>query len=280
MPTRRSRSPIGAPGRSPGDFASSQVYVWDRLNPGPQHRGQAGIARPRQHRQRRCVVAGDLRRRHVCRLRSTAVNLVIGASLPPCIDSCPPQIYRYNRIDGTIVLVSRVPASLSTQIIGSDLGATQPAISSDGSQVAFVTRSTNLLTTRAGRRRSSDRWRRLDLRRRSGRDLPSLGAARRRHAGARRQRPPQAVGHRTRRGVRHPGRRGLQPARSAGAQLDPPGRRYHPATATVDRRHRRRHRHRRSARLGVVRAAVQRRARFVRAQQGPVDQPRLRHHLR
>ena len=51
-------------------------------------------------------------------------------------------------LDGTIVLVSRVPASLSTQIVGSDLGATQPAISSDGSQVAFVTRSTNLLTTR------------------------------------------------------------------------------------------------------------------------------------
>ena len=79
---------------------------------------------------------------------STAVNLVIGASLPPCIDTCPPQIYRYNRLDGTIVLVSRVPASLSPQIVGSDLGATQPAISSDGSQVAFVTRSTNLMTTR------------------------------------------------------------------------------------------------------------------------------------
>ena len=85
---------------------------------------------------------------------STAVNLVIGASLPPCIDKCPPQIYRYNRVDGTIVLVSRVPASCSPQIIGSDLGATQPAISSDGSQIAFVTRSTNLLTTRpSGRRR-------------------------------------------------------------------------------------------------------------------------------
>src|SRR4029079_7225204 len=79
---------------------------------------------------------------------STAVNLVIGASLPACIDTCPPQIYRYNRLDGTIVLVRRVPASLSPQIVGSDLGATQPAISSDGSQVAFVTRSTNLMTTR------------------------------------------------------------------------------------------------------------------------------------
>jgi Tol biopolymer transport system component len=134
-------------GQVPGEFASSQVYVWDRLNPdvntavkraslGPDSTANGGASSP--------AISAD---GTYVAFSSTAVNLVIGASLPPCIDTCPPQIYRYNRVDGTIVLVSRVPAS--TQIVGSDLGATQPAISSDGSQVAFVTRSTNLLTTRA-----------------------------------------------------------------------------------------------------------------------------------
>jgi Tol biopolymer transport system component len=135
-------------GQIPGDFASSQVFLWDRLNPDPN------TAVKRASLGADSVANGDASTPAISAdgtyvaFASTAVNLVIGASLPPCISSCPPQIYRYNRSDGTIVLVSRVPASLSTQIIGSDLGATQPSISSDGSQVAFVTRSTNLTTTR------------------------------------------------------------------------------------------------------------------------------------
>jgi Tol biopolymer transport system component len=135
-------------GQVPGEFAISQVYVWDRLNPdvntavkraslGPDSTANGSASSP--------AISAD---GTYVAFSSTAVNLVIGASLPPCIDTCPPQVYRYNRVDGTIVLVSREPASTSTQIIGSDSGATQPAISSDGSQVAFVTRSTNLLTTR------------------------------------------------------------------------------------------------------------------------------------
>lgn len=142
-------TPDWSTGQTPGGFATSQVYVWDRLNPdinsavkraslGPDSTANGDASSP--------AISAD---GTYVAFTSTAVNLVIGASLPACIDSCPPQIYRYNRIDGTVVLVSRVPESLSsTQIIGSDLGATQPAISSDGSQVAFVTRSTNLLTTR------------------------------------------------------------------------------------------------------------------------------------
>ncbi len=137
-------------GQIPGDYASSQVFVWDRLNPDPNTAVKRASLGPDS------VANGDASSPAISAdgtyvaFTSTAVNLVIGASLPPCINSCPPQVYRYNRADGTIVLVSRVPASVSTPIIGSDLGATQPAISSDGSQVAFVTRSTNLLTTRPG----------------------------------------------------------------------------------------------------------------------------------
>jgi Tol biopolymer transport system component len=135
-------------GQIPGDFASSQVFVWDRLNPDPNSavkRASLGADSVANGDASSPAISAD---GTYVAFASTAVNLVIGASLPPCINSCPPQVYRYNRADGTIVLVSRVPASVSTQIVGSDLGASQPAISSDGSQVAFVTRSTNLLTTR------------------------------------------------------------------------------------------------------------------------------------
>jgi Tol biopolymer transport system component len=140
--------PDWSSGQIPGEFASSQVYVWDRLNPDPNtavKRASLGPDSTANGEAGSPAISAD---GTYVAFASTAVNLVIGASLPACIDSCPPQIYRYNRADGTIVLVSRVPAALSTQIIGSDMGATQPAISSDGSQIAFVTRSTNLLPTR------------------------------------------------------------------------------------------------------------------------------------
>ena len=140
--------PDWSSGPIPGEFASAQVYVWDRLNPDPNSavkRASLGMDGTVNGEASSPAISAD---GTYVAFTSTAVNLVLGASLPPCINSCPPQIYRYNRLDDTIVLVSRVPAAISTQIIGSDLGATQPAISSDGSQVAFVTRSTNLLTTR------------------------------------------------------------------------------------------------------------------------------------
>jgi Tol biopolymer transport system component len=141
-------TPDWSSGQIPGDFASSQVYVWDRLGADPAtsvKRASLGPDSTANGDASSPAISAD---GTYVAFSSTAVNLVIGASLPPCIDTCPPQIYRYNRLDGTIVLVSRVPASLSPQIVGSDLGATQPAISSDGSQIAFVTRSTNLMTTR------------------------------------------------------------------------------------------------------------------------------------
>jgi Tol biopolymer transport system component len=135
-------------GRKPGGFATSQVYLWNRgnldaatavkrISLGPESTPSGDSFSPAVNADGTFVA-----------FASTSVNLVIGVSLPPCTDACPPQIYRYNRGDDTIVLVSREPAEVSTQIIGSDLGATQPAITSDGSQVAFVTRSTNLLATR------------------------------------------------------------------------------------------------------------------------------------
>src|SRR3954452_9579838 len=112
-------------GQIPGEFASSQVYVWNRLNSDVTSAGICAALGPDS------TANGDAGSPTISAdgtyvaFSSTAVNLVIGASLPPCIDKCPPQIYRYNRVDGTIVLVSRVPASDSSQITGSVLGATQ-----------------------------------------------------------------------------------------------------------------------------------------------------------
>ena len=141
-------TPDWSSGEKSGGFATSQVYVWDRLNPDPN------TAVKRVSLGRDSTANGDAGSPAISAdgtyiaFESTAVNLVIGASLPPCINSCPPQVYRYNRSTTPSVLSAGYQPAPARQIIGADLGATEPAISSDGSQIAFVTRSTNLLTTR------------------------------------------------------------------------------------------------------------------------------------
>ena len=80
----------------------------------------------------------------------TAVNLVIGASLPAVQrQPCPPQVYRLDRDDGTVALVSRVPAAPGATPVAADAGGHDPAISFDGSMVTFVTRATNLFDVQA-----------------------------------------------------------------------------------------------------------------------------------
>ncbi len=273
-------APDWGTGEKPGEFASTQVYVWDRLNPDPNTAVKRASLSPDSTANGNASSPAISADGTYVAFSSTAVNLVIGASLPPCIDSCPPQVYRYNRIDGTIVLVSRVPASLSTPIIGSDLGATQPAISSDGSQVAFVSRSTNLLTTRpavGGAAADGDvlisNVDQAEIYRASV--LPDgVTPAPAANAHPKLSATGRVVVFDTLAGAAY------SPLAAAGAHLDPPGGGHHSAATALDRRHRCRHRHRRPGRRRVVRAVVQRRARIVRAQQSAVDQPRLRHHLR
>jgi Tol biopolymer transport system component len=142
-------TPDWGTGPKPGGFANSQVFVWDRqatdqaktvtrISLGPDSTANGDATQP--------SISAD---GTYIAFASTSVNLVTPASLPPCTNGCPSQIYRYNRTDDTVALVSRVPAGGdTTQVVGADLGASQPAINSDGSQVAFVTRSSNLLTTR------------------------------------------------------------------------------------------------------------------------------------
>ncbi len=143
-----------ASGTTPGDFARSQVFVWDRTNTDPASavvRVSAADGIPADGEASSPALSGD--GRYVAFV-STSTNLVADANLPPCAATCPTQVYRYDRIDASIALVSRVPAAASPAdtslpVVAADHDAGQPTITSDGSEIAFVTRATNLLPTRA-----------------------------------------------------------------------------------------------------------------------------------
>lgn len=145
-------SPLGewATGPVEGEFATSQIYVWDRTDldpntnvrlvsmaPGAQPSGQASSP----------AVSGD--GRHVAFV-STASNLVPGATLPNCDPECPPQVYMFDRESGSITLGSREPGDPTQPPVAANLGATQPALNRSGDELLFVTRSTNLFATRSG----------------------------------------------------------------------------------------------------------------------------------
>jgi Tol biopolymer transport system component len=142
-------TPDWGTGPKPGGFANSQVFVWDRQSTDPAKTVKRISLGPDSTANGDATSPSISADGTYIAFASASVNLVIGASLPPCTNGCPSQIYRYNRTDDTVVLVSRVPSGGdTTQVVGADLGAAQPAINSDGSQVAFVTRSSNLLNTR------------------------------------------------------------------------------------------------------------------------------------
>ena len=64
-------------------------------------------------------------------------------------NTCPAQIYRVDRTDGSIDLVSRQPAVPGATPVAADAGASDPAITYDGSTVVFTTRSHNLFDQQA-----------------------------------------------------------------------------------------------------------------------------------
>jgi hypothetical protein len=86
---------------------------------------------------------------------SASADLAGDARLPECGTVCAPQVYRYDQVDASLVLVSREPGQAGTvagdsdaeQVVAADQGASQATISDDGTQVGFVTRSRNLFLT-------------------------------------------------------------------------------------------------------------------------------------
>jgi Tol biopolymer transport system component len=135
-------------GAQPGGFATSHVFVWDRTNLDRNTNvrrislspaGESGDAGSP-------AVSGD--GRYVAFV-STAANLVPGATLPACAPDCLPQVYLYDRTDGSLDLASRAPGDPAEPPVGANLGAVQPALNRSGDEVFYVSRSTNLFPTRS-----------------------------------------------------------------------------------------------------------------------------------
>jgi Tol biopolymer transport system component len=134
-------------GQVPGGFATSQVFVWDRTNTDPATavtRVSAGAV-PADGGASSPAVSAD--GRYVA-FQSSSTNLVTDATLAPCGDTCSTQVYRYDRTDASMVLVSRRAPVGDQPGDPADTGAWAPSITSDGSEVLFVTRATNLFPVR------------------------------------------------------------------------------------------------------------------------------------
>jgi len=139
-------------GAQPGALATSNVYVWDRLNPdrntnvrraSPSLKGDYGDSFSP-------AVSGD--GDHIAFV-STATSLVAGAVLPACNPLCTPQVYLLDRTDASVQLASRVavapplPGMAAAAPIAADSGATQPALSQSGTELLYVSRASNLFET-------------------------------------------------------------------------------------------------------------------------------------
>jgi Tol biopolymer transport system component len=143
-------SPLGAWGNGPqpGGFARSNVYVWDRTNPDPTTDVRRISAAPGGDTgdADSPSVSGDGR---WVAFVSTASNLVPGASLPACTPGCAPQVYLFDRTDGSIRLGSRVEGDPTAPPVATDTGATQPALNGNGDELVYISRATNLFPTRS-----------------------------------------------------------------------------------------------------------------------------------
>lgn len=147
-----------------GGFAVSNVYVWDRT-PFEAGAGDEGLAdETAVDTATDTIVAistvaagatGDATSpslsgngRFVAFV-STASNLIAGATLPPCGEVCLPQVYLFDRNDGSLRLASREPGDPMSPPIAADGGATQPVLNYGGEELLFVSRSNNLFPTRS-----------------------------------------------------------------------------------------------------------------------------------
>lgn len=136
-----------------GEFATSHVYLWDRdagsvtgsTPPVTLVSGVGGVGgAPASTGAQSPAISGD---GQFIAFESSSPDLAGDASLPECGAVCVPQVYRYGRRDGALVLVSREQTAPDAPLVAADRGASQPTISNDGSQVGFVTRSHNLFAT-------------------------------------------------------------------------------------------------------------------------------------
>ncbi len=153
--------PGWADGPVPGEQATSQVYVWDRLatdQRGAVHlvSGRNGVAStagadsPVMSEDGRVIVF------------SSRDRTLVPAALPACIPECASQIYRFDRDTDHNGIFDEPPRGDPLAIVSAvDAGVVEigvpragnasswaPAVNADGSQIAFVTDATNLLPSR------------------------------------------------------------------------------------------------------------------------------------
>lgn len=139
-------------GAQPGALATSNVYVWDRLN----------LDRNTNVRRASPTINGDFGDSYSPAVSgngnfvafvSTATSLVAGAVLPVCNPLCSPQVYLLDRTTGSVQLASReaaeptAPGAPAAAPIAADSGAIQPALNASGDELLYVSRATNLFET-------------------------------------------------------------------------------------------------------------------------------------
>ncbi len=154
--------PSWGAGPTAGQYATTQVFVWDRQAPTPAEAVRlvsAGAAAPNGDAAEP-VLSADGR---IVAFSSASTNLIDGAVMPPCAQSCPTQVYVLDRdpdADGVfdedpppagLSLVSRDPVASAPDagFVAGTGASSQPTVSADGSLIAFVTQATNLLPVRA-----------------------------------------------------------------------------------------------------------------------------------
>lgn len=143
----RSDAVVPAWGEGPvdGGLATSQVYVWDRFQNDPAETVTLVSALdgvPASWGAGSPAISGN---GQFVAFESASPELAGTARLPECVGVCPPQVYRVDLVDATVVLVSRENRdSPDDPLVAADQGASRPTITDDGTQVGFVTRSRNL----------------------------------------------------------------------------------------------------------------------------------------
>lgn len=153
--------PGWADGPVPGEQATSQVYVWDRLAADQRRAvhlvsGRNGVASvagadsPVMSEDGRVIVF------------TSRDRTLVSAALPACIPDCPIQIYRYDRDTDRNGIFDEPPRGDPLAIVSAvDAGVVEvgvpragnasswaPAVNADASQIAFVSDATNLLPSR------------------------------------------------------------------------------------------------------------------------------------
>ncbi|MFW2335828.1 MAG: choice-of-anchor D domain-containing protein [Ilumatobacter sp.] len=153
--------PGWADGPVPGEYAATQVYVWDRFA-SDQRRAvrlvsgrdgvpsAAGATSPAMSEDGRVIVF------------TSRDRMLVSAALPKCVPTCASQVYRFDRdTDGNgifdeppksdpLAMVSAIDAGVVTVGVprAGNASSWAPAVNADGSQIAFVTDATNLLPSR------------------------------------------------------------------------------------------------------------------------------------